>query len=216
MTGDTELQQAVLDELAWEPAVTAAHIGVTARDGIVTLSGHVPSYWEKGAAEVAAARDKGVGAVAEELRVELLGNPVADERIAKDALEHLARDTGLPGDRIKVHVEDGHLTLTGDVDWQYQKAAAARAVGRLPGVKWVTNKLTLEPPTVASGVREKIEKALARIAPFDVDSIVVRDERGRVTLSGQVDTPYERDMVETAAWSVPGVVEVNNQIDVAW
>lgn len=216
MSKDTELQQAVMDELAWEPSVTAGHIGVAVHDGIVTLSGHVPTFWQKQSAEAAAARVKGVRGVAEELKVELLGNPVADERIAKDALEHIAKDSSLPKDRIQVRVDQGHVTLTGEVDWNFQKTAAKQAVSRLPGVTWVTNKIALNPPTVAADVRKKIQVALARFAPFDVDDIVVDEDGGRITLSGWVDTLHERDLVEMAAWSVPGVIDVNDRIDVAW
>ncbi len=111
MSKDIQLRQAVMDELEWEPVVSAAHIGVAARDGIVTLSGHVPNFWEKDAAETAAARVKGVQAVVEEIKVELLGNPVADERIAEDALRNLANDASLPRDGIQVKVEKGHITL---------------------------------------------------------------------------------------------------------
>jgi osmotically-inducible protein OsmY len=216
MSNDTIVQQAVLDELAWEPSVTAAHIGVAVHDGIVTLSGHVPTFWEKQAAEAAAARVKGVRAVVEELRVALLGNPVTDECIAEAALERIAKDSGLPKDRIQVHVENGHVTLTGEVDWKFQKAAAKQAVSRLPGVTWVTNKITLHPPTVASGVRDKIEMALRRVAPSDIDNIFIEDEAGKITLRGQVRTLRERGLVETAAWSVPGVIDVDDRIDVVW
>jgi len=102
---DTSLQAAVMEELEWDPRVTAAHIGVAAHDGIVTLTGHVPTFWEKEAAEQAAARVRGVKGVVEELKVELLGNPVPDERLAGDALQHLAMDSSVPADTIQVQVE---------------------------------------------------------------------------------------------------------------
>lgn len=216
MSNDLTLQQAVIDELTWDPEVSAAHIGVTAHKGIVTLSGHVPTYFEKEAASRAAARVKGVRAVAEELKVELLGNPVADERLAADALSRLGQESSLPKERIQVQVEDGHVTLTGNVDWKFQKDAAQHALARLPGVKWVSNRIELSPPTVASDVRQKIEKALQRIAPFDAESIVVKDVSGKITLSGEVGSLYERDLVENAAWSVPGVRDVKDEISVVY
>jgi osmotically-inducible protein OsmY len=216
MSNDIQLQQAVLEELAWDPKVTAAHIGVTARNGIVTLTGHVPTFWEKQEAEHAAARVKGVRAVVEELKVELLGNPVADERIAANALDHIACDSCLPTERIQVQVDNGHVTLTGEVDWKFQKNAAQQAVQKLPGVRWVTNNIRLCPPSVAAGVREKINKALERVAPFDLDGIVVHEDAGKVTLLGEVDSLYERDLIETAAWSVPGVLDVKDKIIITW
>lgn len=215
MSKDATLQQAVMDELEWEPSVAAAHIGVAVHNGVVTLTGHVPTFWEKQAAEAAAARVKGVRAVAEELKVELLGNPVADERIAQDALDHIAKDSCLPKDRIQVHADNGHVTLTGDVDWKFQKVAAKQAVSRLPGVTWVSNRIELNPPTVAADVRDKIRRALERTAPFDAEGIVVQEDAGKITLRGEVETLYERDLVERAAWSVPGVLTVNDKIEIA-
>jgi osmotically-inducible protein OsmY len=216
MSKDAQLQQAVQDELAWEPMVTAAHIGVTAHDGIVTLTGHVPNFWEKGAAETAAARVRGVKAVVDEMRVELLGNPVPDERLAEDALRNLASDTSLPDDGIQVKVENGHITLTGEVEWKFQQTAAELAVHKLPGVRWVSNKIRIRPRADVFEVRQQIRKALDRIAPFEADNIVIHADGGKVTLSGEVDTAYARSLCEEAAWSVPGVTDVDDRIAVGW
>jgi len=216
MSKDALLQQAVREELEWDPAVTAAHIGVTAKDGVVTLTGHVPSFWEKGAAETAAARVKGVKAVVEEIKVELLGNPEPDERLAEDALRNLSKDTSLPKDRIQVKVEKGHITLTGTVEWKFQKTAAEVAVHRLPGVTWVTNKITIKPHADVFEVRQQIRKALDRVAPFDADNIVIHADGGKIILSGEVGTSYERILAEDAAWSVPGVTQVKDNIAIAW
>ena len=216
MSKDMLLQQAVRDELEWEPAVTAAHIGVTAKDGIVTLSGHVPTFWEKGAAETAAARVKGVKAVVEEIKVELIGNPEPDERIAEDALRNLSKDTSLPRDRLQVKVEKGHVTLTGEVEWKFQKTAAEVAIHKLPGVTWVTNKITIKPRADALEVRNQIRKALDRVAPYDTDNIVIHADGSKITLSGEVGTSYERVLAEDAAWSVPGVTQVKDNIAIAW
>ncbi len=216
MLNDSQVQQAVLDELQWEPAVTAAHIGVAAHNGVVTLTGHVPNYWQKDAAEAAAARVKGVRAVVEELKVELFGNPVSDERLAEDALSHLAKDTSLPKDGIQVQVENGHLTLSGEVEWNFQKQAAETAVHKLPGLTWVSNKLTIKPRANVHEVQQKIRKALDRVAPFDADAIVVHANGGEITLTGEVDTVYERDLAEDAAWSVPGVTMVRDNIAIVW
>ncbi|MEX1277661.1 MAG: BON domain-containing protein, partial [Chloroflexota bacterium] len=126
---DKQIQQAVIDELDWEPSVDAGHIGVTASDGVVTLSGHVPTYWEKRAAERAARRVKGVKAIVEEIEVRLRGeNRGADDTIAERALQRLASDAAVPKDRITLKVEDGWVTLSGEVDWHFQKTAAEHDV----------------------------------------------------------------------------------------
>jgi osmotically-inducible protein OsmY len=216
MSKDALLQQAVMDELEWEPRVTAAHIGVTAREGVVTLTGHVPTFWEKQAAEAAAARVKGVKAVVDEIAVELLGNPVSDERLAEQSLAILAHDSSLPQDAVHVKVDKGHVTLMGEVEWQFQREAAERDIHTLAGVAWISNKITIKPSSVVEQVKEKIHKALDRVAPFEADTISVVAKGGTVTLSGIVDTAYERDLVEDAAWSVPGVVQVNDDLEIAW
>ena len=216
MSRDALLQQAVMDELEWEPAVTAAHIGVSARDGVVTLSGHVPTFWEKQAAAHAASRVKGVKAVVEELKVELLGNPIPDERLAIDILDRLAKDTSVPRDRIKVEVDDGRVTLTGEVEWKFQKTAAQMAIHKLPGVRWITNKITIRPLLDTFEIRRRVQKALERVAPFDADTVMVHADGGEITLTGQVDTPYERELAENAAWTVPGVTNVKDNIAVTW
>jgi osmotically-inducible protein OsmY len=216
MSKDAQLQQDVRDELEWEPAVTAAHIGVTAKDGVVTLTGHVPSFWEKSAAETAAARVKGVKAVVEEVKVELLGNPEPDERLAEDALRNLNKDASLPRDGVHVKVEKGHVTLAGEVEWKFQKTAAEVAVHKLTGVTWVSNNITIKPRADVFEVRQQIRKALDRVAPYDADNIVVHSEGSKIILSGEVGTSYERILAEDAAWSVPGVTQVKDNIAIAW
>lgn len=210
---DKQLQQSVTDELAFEPSVTSAHIGVTAKDGVVTLSGHVPSYWEKRCAETAASRVKGVKAVVEEITVQLFGgNLWTDEKIAARALENLASDGSVPKDQVRLAVEKGWVTLTGEVDWNYQRSAAVRDVNRMNSVVGITNEIQIKPHVQAHEVREKIEKALERIAPFDAADISIKTDGGKVTLGGNVRNWYERDLVETAVWSVPGVTQVQDKI----
>jgi osmotically-inducible protein OsmY len=217
MMNDKQLQQSVTEELAWDPSITSAHIGVTARDGVVTLSGHVPSYWEKRSAEVAASRVKGVKALVEEIHVQLFGgNFWADERIAECGLQNLASDASVPKDHIKLAVEKGWVTLTGEVDWNYQKTAAESDIHRLLGVVGVTSEIKIKPRVQAYEVREKIEKALQRIAPFDSADISINVDGGKVMLGGNVRNWYERDLVETAAWSVPGVTQVQDKIALSW
>jgi len=217
MMNDKQLQQSVTDELAWEPSVTSAHIGVTAKDGVVTLSGHVPSYWEKRSAEAAASRVKGVKAVVEEINVQLLSDNLgADDKIAERALQNLASDSLLPKDQIKLTVEKGRVTLTGEVDWYYQKSAAESDVHRLSGVVSLRNDIKIKPRVQAYEVREKIEKALKRTAVFDAAGLTIKMDGSKVTLGGNLHSWNERDLVETAAWSVPGVTQVQDKIALTW
>lgn len=214
---DKQLQQAVSDELAWEPSVTSEHIGVTARAGIITLSGHVPSYWEKRAAQAAATRVKGVKAVAEEIEVRLFGSNVwADDRIAERAVQNLASDGAVQNDRVRLTVEKGWITLSGEVDWNYQKTAADHAVHRIIGVLGVTNDITIKPHVAAYQVREKIEKALKRVASFEAENLSINTDGGTVTLAGKLENSYERELAENAAWSVPGVTQVQDKISLNW
>jgi osmotically-inducible protein OsmY len=217
MMNDRQLQQSVMDEPAFEPSVTSAHIGVTANNGVVTLSGHVPSYWEKRAAEAAASRVKGVKAVVEEIKVQLFGpNLLTDEKLAERGLQNLASDGSVPKDHIKMAVEKGWVTLTGEVNWNYQKSSAENDIHRLLGVVGVTNEITIKPHVQAYEVREKIEKALRRTASFDAAGISINMDGGKVTLGGNVHSWSERDLIETAVWSVPGVTQVQDKITLTW
>ncbi|SDR63572.1 Osmotically-inducible protein OsmY, contains BON domain [Rhizobiales bacterium GAS113] len=217
MVNDKQLQQAVLDELAWTPAVTSSHIGVSANNGIVTLSGHVPSYWEKRAAEEATQKVKGVKAVAEEINVQLSSDGMlSDETIAERALSCLASDVSVPSDSVKVKVERGWVTLTGEVDWNYQKIAAEHGVHKIIGLIGLANKITVKPHVQPYEVRAKITKALERTAPFDVKNITIKADGGKVTLGGEVENRYEHDLVVNAAWAVPGVTQVNDHLNITW
>jgi len=214
---DKQLQQAVIDELAWEPSVASEHIGVSAREGVITLSGHVPSFWEKRAANAAATRVKGVKAVAEEIEVKLFGGTLwADDNIAERAVQSLSFDGSVPKDKVKLTVEKGWITLTGEVDWNYQKTAADHAVHRLMGVLGVTNDIKIKPRVAASEVREKIEKALNRVTSYEAQDLSISTDGGKVTLGGKLENWHERDLAETAAWSVPGVTQVQDKIALTW
>jgi osmotically-inducible protein OsmY len=213
MSQDTQLQQRVLAELNWEPSVPAGHIGVTARDGIVTLSGHVESYANKHAAEAVARRVRGVLGVAEEIIVQL---PVhikrSDEEIAAAAVDRLAWDVSVPRDTIKVTVADGWLTLTGEVNWHYQIEAAMLDVHTLMGVRGVSNEVTIKPRVNASNLSDDITHALNRSWFFEPKAISVSVEGGVVRLTGTVHSPYEREVASTTAWSAPGTIAVENDI----
>jgi osmotically-inducible protein OsmY len=213
MTSDHQLRQDVLDELDFEPAVNAAHIGVGAHAGVITLTGFVSSYGEKLAAERAARRVKGVKAIAEEIEIRLPSDKkIADDEIAGRAVDILKWRIGFPADRIAVKVERGVVTLTGDVDWRFQKSEAEAAVHGLSGVVGVANLIRVNSPVPVGEVKEKIQKALHRSADLDASRITVQIDGGKVILGGKVRAWYERDVAERAAWSAPGVTEVQDHI----
>ncbi len=213
MSEDQHLQQAVLSELRWEPSVDSAHIGVAAKAGVVTLNGHVESYAEKLAAEQAAGRVKGVKAIAEEIEVRL---PVdaerSDEQIAAAAVERLAWDVAVPEDAIKVKVQDGWVTLTGEVDWYYQKVAAVQDVRPLFGVVGVSDLVAIKRKVDTSALGDDIMHALHRSWFFDPNTITVTAEGGRVRLSGTVQSLHDRQVAAATAWAGAGVTEVENDL----
>ena len=212
---DQTTKQTVLDELSWEPSINAAHIGVTARDGVVTMTGHVASYAEKYAAERAAERVSGVKAIAQELEVRYPSSAEnGDDDVAKRALQALAWDVFIPRDKVKIKVTKGVITLTGDLDWQYQKESAESVVRRLGGVTGVFNEIKIKPSVNAADVRDKIKAALVRNARIDADDITIATDGGKVTITGQVDSFYERSVAERTAWSAPGVTQVEDLLTV--
>lgn len=214
MSKDTVLKQAILDELQWEPSVNAAHIGVTARDGVVTLTGHVESYAEKFAAEKATRRVNDVKAVAEEIEVKLpFSVKHGDEEIAAAAVDRLNWDSSIPAGAVKVKVEKGWVTLTGQIDWHYQAATAVSTIRGLWGVVGVSDQITVKPKPNTTAIRENIIKALDR-SWFDPASINVTAQGGEVKLTGTVNSWYERDEAGSAAWAAPGTTSVDNEIHV--
>jgi osmotically-inducible protein OsmY len=206
------LQAAVLAELVWEPSVTAGHIGVTADHGVITLSGHVDSYSQKQAAENAARRVKGVKAIAEGIVVKLpLEVKRGDDDLARAAIDRLAWDSTVPRDSVKVKVAQGWLTLTGDVDWHFQKDAAEQDVRGLHGVVSVLNHINIKPRANAGKIDESIMHALHR-SWFDPKHISVGVDGGKISLNGTVNSWSDYDIAESTAWSAPGVTEVDNRI----
>jgi osmotically-inducible protein OsmY len=215
MSQDSQLQKAVLEELSWEPSVNAAHIGVAAKDGVVTLTGRVESFAEKRAAEAATRRVKGVKAVAEEIEVQLsFGIKRSDGEIAAATIERLAWDVSVPRDAVKVKVEKGWLTLMGEVDWYYQKNAAEQDVRRLFGVVGVTNQITIKPRVNTSNIISDIILALHRSWLFDPNKISVNAQGGKVWLTGTVHSPHDRQVAAGIAWGAPGVTDVENDINI--
>ncbi len=202
MSQDRQLQQAVIDEFNWEPSVTAGHIGVTANAGVVTLSGHVDSYAKKHAA-------------AEEIEVRLaFDTQRTDEEIAAAAIERLSWNVSVPKDSIQVKVENGWVTLTGQVDHWYQKDEAEQDIRPLRGVVGVSNQATIKPVVDTATLGDDITHALHRSWFFDPSKVQVRADGGKVVLSGSVHSFNERQVAAQTAWSAPGATMVENDISV--
>src|SRR5690348_8091458 len=217
MRTDTELQHDVMEELAWEPSIDAAEIGVSAESGIVTLSGIVKSLPQKWAAEKAAQRVSGVKAVTDEIVVKLPGDgELSDTEIARAAVNALDWNASLPQGRVTLIVSHGWITLEGTVQFHYERVAAEYAVRGIKGVKGVTNLISVKPPhTAPNDIKHRIERAFERAADLDAQTISVETKDGKVILRGAVDSWKEREQAEWAAWAAPGVSHVENEIKVA-
>jgi osmotically-inducible protein OsmY len=210
---DLSLRNAILDELQFQPEIDTANIGVAVENGVVTLSGHVSSYTQKIRAERAVKSLKGVRAVAEEIQVRPeKGAGTADDTIASRALKIIHWSSDVPDGDIKIVVQNGWVTLEGEVDWQYQKETVEWAVRKLSGVAGIDNRLTLRPRVDAGNIQRCIEDALKRSAEVDAEEIHVKVQGDVVILEGRVHLWRQRQVAERAAWSVPGVKEVIDHI----
>ncbi|MBE7196463.1 MAG: BON domain-containing protein [Parafilimonas terrae] len=211
--GDKLIRQNVIDELDFDPSIEAANIGVAVENGIVTLTGHVGSYTERVAAEKAAQKVRGVRGVVEEITVRFSGQaPPRDEDLAHRAVQMLDWSSTVPKGAVQVKVQDGWVTLTGKVGWQYQKEEAYRAIRRLAGVAGIVNSVEVTPKASVPDVRAKIMAALKRHAELEADAIKVTVKDAKVVLEGKVNAWYERQLAENAAWSAPGFRSVDDRL----
>ena len=213
---ETFLRQIILEELEYDPSLDATNIGVAVEKGIVTLTGHVTSFAEKQAAITAVRRVNGVRAIAEEIEVRYpYEKKIADDQLAKRAVDILDWDNVVPARAIQVLVRNGWVTLIGDVDWHFQKQSAEDDIRKLSGVRGIINNIAIKPRVQATDVKKKIEDALRRRLEGEVKGIRITVQDGsRVILEGFVDNWNERQAIETAAWSAPGVKVVDDRLSV--
>lgn len=215
MSTDRHLQNAVISELEWDPRVNAAHIGVAAHDGIVTLSGHVASAGEKHDAEAITGRVRDCKGVADEISVRLSSSAIRDdEEIAAAIVHRLEWNAAVPTGAIVPAVQNGWVTLTGELDWHFQKEAVGHDVRQLTGVTGLTNCITIKPRVDVTGVADDIRAALHRSWFFDKETIAVTADGGTVTLTGTAPSLHDRRAAERAAWGATGTVNVVNLITV--
>ncbi|MDR0181973.1 BON domain-containing protein [Lysobacter arvi] len=212
---DKQLRRHVLDELEFDPAVLAADIGVSAHDGVVTLTGCVPTYPQKLAAERAAWRVRGVKAVAQEIEVHYGIERPQDEQLAHRVLDSLAWNVDVPPGAVRVTVHKGWITLEGQVQWQHQRDSAEAPLRHLHGVTGITNNLVLGVRADADRVKERIEEALMRRTRDATQRIRVYVDGAAVVLDGEVDNWDERRAAEHAAWCVPNVRCVDDRLRIA-
>jgi osmotically-inducible protein OsmY len=211
MKTDNQIRHDVERALEWEPSIDERRIAVAVLDRIVTLSGEVTSYAEKWKAERVAERVEGVRGIVNEIEVKS-ESKYSDLDIAKAATDALKWNVTVPADKIKVKVENGWITLTGEANWDFQRRAAERAVRNLPRVRGIYNLITVKPRVAPKDVKERIEETFKRDAAIDASRISVEVNGGKVTLRGTIRSSAERHEAEKAAWGAPGVTEVHNEL----
>ena len=216
MKSNEVLQKDVQDSIKWEPLLNAAEIGVTVKDGMVTLTGTVDTYEKKEEAERAAKKVAGVKAVVEEIKVQSFSvlTKKTDGEIAAEVLNALKWSWQIPNDKIQVKVENGWVTLSGELDWNYQKEAAKKLATNLVDVKWVTNNINIQSSTSANVEKEDIEQAFKRNWSLDNKDIIIHVSDNKVTLTGTVHSWYEKDEASRVAWKAPGIKAVDNELSI--
>jgi osmotically-inducible protein OsmY len=215
MKTDLEIQKDVLDELKWEPFLSASEIGVTVKNGIVTLSGSVDSYLKKTGAEKAAKRVSGVKAVAEDITVRYPGSLIkTDSEIAESIVNSLKWHSALNEEKIKIRVEDGIVTLDGEVNWEFQRNSAVTQIQNTIGVKRIINNITIKSSIVPKELKLKVSNAFHRSATLDAEKIDVEVQGSKVILKGKVRSWAEKNDAENAVWSANGIERVDNRLEI--
>lgn len=213
---DSKIKENILDELKWNPEINETDIGVIVKNGAVTLTGTVPSYAQKTAAVHAASTIKGVLAIADEIEVKLSYETEGTDKDIAERIAHIFEwNTVVSGNDIQAEVRSGCVTLKGSVDWQYQRTYAQRQVESLKGVRLVFNNLKIRERASIANVKHQIIKALHRHANFEAGRISIALSDGTITLNGNADSYFEKDLIRNAAWATPGVTKVIDNISIA-
>lgn len=212
MKTNEELQRDVQNAIKWEPQLHAAEIGVTAKDGVITLMGNVDAYFKKIEAENAAKSVDGVKAVVEKIEVRYSNSSKSDEDIANDALKALIDNWNVPQENIQIKVEKGWVTLDGQVTWNYQKEAAQKSIGHLTGVKGLTNHIKIKAEVQNEIEKKNIKRALASNWTLHSENIFIKVDGTNVTLTGAVSSLFQKDLAEKIVWKTPGIWSVDNQL----
>ena len=215
MKTDAQIQKDVMDQLKWEPLLTASQIGVAVKEGVVTLSGQVDSYFKKTKAEEATKKVSGVKAIAEEMQIGV--SPAfnkTDTEIAEAIVNALKWHAAVQEDKIKIKVENGAVILEGEVEWEFQRLNARMAVENLAGVKSISNFIRVKPKVSAVDIKTKITAAFARNATIDAARITADVNGSTVILTGNVRSIAEKEDAEAAAWAAPGVTNVDSKLKV--
>ena len=216
MKTDSQIKQDVINALKWNPEIKEEHIGITVHNAAVTLTGHVPTYWQKRKAKETAKHVAEVKAVVDNIDVRLDSEMrTTDEGLAERIANVLKWNVSVRGEGVKAEVKNGVVTLTGEVEWQHQRANIERNIEHVGGVANVISLITIKPRLTGSDVKKQIREALERHAEIEASKITVKTLNGTMTLSGTVDSLAEMDRVENAAWSAPGISKLVNNLYVA-
>jgi osmotically-inducible protein OsmY len=217
MNNDDQIRGDVIAELRWVPDLDDTRIDVTVNGGIVTLGGSVPTYCDRMHAEGAAKRVKGVTGVANEIKVaSQSAERLTDGAIARSAVDAIRDDLPAVAGAIQVVVSDAHVTLEGEVEWQWQRQRIESTVRAVQGVAALTNLIVVRPAVQPEDVKQRIEQAFIRSAEIDARKVIVDVRDGEITLRGAVSSLREKEEAQRTAWSAPGVRRVDNQIVVSF